>query len=170
MAATCKCLSTDDEFRQAVAESLSVAQVLNRIGLVPAGGNYKTVYERIKRLGLGTSHFTGAGWNVGVRYRAINKAAQLSEVLINGSIYQSHKLKIRLIEEGMFARVCSSCGLERWLDKVIPLELDHINGVNTDNRIENLRLLCPNCHALTETYRGKNQRKFICQSGEIGRH
>lgn len=51
---------------------------------------------------------------------------------------------------------CESCNLEEWLGNKIPLELDHINGVNNDNRIENLRILCPNCHALTPTYRGKN--------------
>jgi hypothetical protein len=65
MAATRKCLSTDEEFSQAVAESLSVRQVLGRIGLVPAGGNYKTVHARIKKLGLNTAHFTGTGWNAG---------------------------------------------------------------------------------------------------------
>ena len=71
MAATRKCLSTDDEFRQAVAESLSVRQVLGRIGLVPAGGNYKTVHTRIAKLGLDTSHFTGAAWNQGARFQHV---------------------------------------------------------------------------------------------------
>ena len=61
MAATRKCLSTDDEFRQAVAKSLSVRQVLSRIGLVPAGSNYKTMHARTAKLGLDTTHFTGAG-------------------------------------------------------------------------------------------------------------
>ena len=71
MAAPRKCISTDDEFRAAVSSSLSVRQVLSRIGLVPAGGNYKTVHNRIERLGLDTSHFTGAGWNVGARYQSM---------------------------------------------------------------------------------------------------
>ena len=159
MAAKRKCLSTDDEFRQAVAESLSVRQVLNRIGLVPAGGNYKTVYSRVQKLALNTSHFTGVGWNVGPRYRNVNKTANLDDLLVAGSNYQVYKLKTRLIAEERLLRGCSSCKLQHWLDKPIPLELDHINGTNNDNRIENLRLLCPNCHALTETYRGKNKKR-----------
>ena len=81
MAATRKCLSTDDEFRLAGVESLSVRQVLGRIGLVPAGGNYKTVHARIARLGLDTSHFTGAGWNVGARYKGFGRKATLAEIL-----------------------------------------------------------------------------------------
>ena len=72
-----KCLSTDEEFRRAVAESLSVRQVLSQIGLVPAGGNYKTVHDRIRRLGLDTNHFTGAGWNVGARYTSFGRKAML---------------------------------------------------------------------------------------------
>ncbi|MDQ2795318.1 MAG: hypothetical protein M3Y12_15110 [Bacteroidota bacterium] len=71
MAATRKCLSTDDEFRQAVADSPSVRQVLGRIELVPAGGNCKTVHARIAKLGLDTSHFTGAAWNQGSVMRAL---------------------------------------------------------------------------------------------------
>ena len=74
MAVTRKCLSTDAEFRQAVAESLSVRQALGRIGLVPAGGNYKTVHERVKKLGPDTAHFTGAGWHVGARFQMLGKS------------------------------------------------------------------------------------------------
>ena len=67
----------------------------------------------------------------------------------------NHMVKKRLTELGV-AQHCSECGISEWRGKLIPLELDHINGKNTDNRIENLRLLCPNCHSLTDTWRGKN--------------
>lgn len=77
--------------------------------------------------------------------------------------YQSNKLRIRLIEEGWFEAVCSCCGLETWLGKPIPLELDHIDGVHSNNLLTNLRLMCPNCHAFTPTYRGKNIGKLECQ-------
>ena len=160
MAAKRKCLSTDEEFRQAVAGRLSVRQVLSAIGLVPAGGNYKTVHTRIRQLGLDTSHFTGAGWNVGARYRAFGKCSPLAEILIEGSDYHfTHGLKKRLLKENVKQHRCEECGLSEWRTLPIPLELHHHNGINNDHRLENLQLLCPNCHAQTDSYRGKNQLK-----------
>ena len=84
---------------------------------------------------------------------------KIEEILVENSTYQSYKLKKRLIAEGIKKSVCESCGQSEWLEQPIPLELHHINGNNSDNRLENLRLLCPNCHALTDSYRGKNKRK-----------
>ncbi|MFD1873774.1 HNH endonuclease [Hymenobacter bucti] len=160
MAATRKCLTTDEEFRQAVVESLSVRQVLVCIGLVPAGGNYKTVQNRIKLLRLDTIHFTGAAWNVGARYKAFGRKATLEEILIENSAYAfTHGLRGRLLKEGRKQHRCEHCGLAEWCGQSIPLELHHINGVNNDHRIANLHLLCPNCHAQTKNYRGKNQQK-----------
>ena len=162
MAAIRKCLSSDEEFRVAVAESLSVRQVLGRIGLVPAGGNYKTVHGRIAKLGLDTSHFTGAGWNVGARYKSFGRKAALTEIMVENSPYNfTHGLKNRLLKEGLKARCCEGCGLQEWRGALIPLELHHANGVNNDHRLTNLQLLCPNCHALTDNYRGKNHSNKI---------
>jgi hypothetical protein len=156
MAATRKCLSTDEEFSRAVAESLSVRQVLGRIGLVPAGGNYKTVHARIAQLGLDTSHFTGAGWNVGARYRSFGRKAALEEILVENSPYAfTHGLRGRLLKEGRKQHRCEACGLSEWCGRPISLELHHLNGRGNDHRIENLQLLCPNCHAQTSNYRGK---------------
>jgi len=158
MAATCKCLGTDDEFRAAVAESLSVRQVLERVGLVPAGGNYKTVQARISKLGLDTAHFTGKGWNAGPRYKAFVRKAALEEILVENSAYAfTYGLRGRLLKEGIKQHQCEHCGLTVWCGQPIPLELHHINGINNDHRPSNLHLLCPNCHALTVNYRGKNQ-------------
>jgi hypothetical protein len=160
MATPRKCLSTDEEFRQVVAESLSVRQVLERIGLVPAGGNYKTVHTRISKLNIDASHFTGKGWNAGPRYQMLGKPFSWEGILVENSAYTStFRLRKRLIEFGFKEAKCESCGLVEWLGKSIPLELHHVNGVNNDHRLANLQLLCPNCHALTENYRGKNQRK-----------
>jgi len=161
MAATRKCLSTDDEFRLAVAGSLSVRQVLGRIGLVPAGGNYKTVHARIAKLELDTSHFTGAAWNVGERYRSFGRKAILTEIMVEDLPYNfTHGLKKRLLKEGVKPRICEGCGLSQWRDEHIPLELHHANGINNDHRLANLQLLCPDCHALTANYRSKNQRRM----------
>ena len=158
MAAIRKCLSSDNESRVAVAESLSGRQVLGRIGLVPAGGNYKTVHGRIAKLGLDTGHFTGAGWNVGARYRDVGQPFFWDGVLVQNSTYTStFRLRKRLIQHGLKDAKCEHCQLTEWLGERIPLELHHTNGINNDHRLANLQLLCPNCHALTENYRGKNQ-------------
>ncbi|MBT2559529.1 hypothetical protein J7E24_17225, partial [Hymenobacter sp. ISL-91] len=122
MANTRKCLSTDAEFQQAVAECLSVRQVLSRIGLVPAGGNYKTVHARVARLGLDTSHWTGAGWNTGARYKAFGRKATLEEILVRNSAYAfTHGLRGRLLKEGWKQHQCEQCGLTEWCGQPIAL-------------------------------------------------
>ncbi len=144
-----------------MAASLSVRQVLSLIGLVPAGGNYKTVHDRIKRLALDTSHFTGAGWNVGERYKNFGQPFSWDGILVENSTYKStFRLRKRLVEFGLKEAKCEDCGLIEWRGQAIPLELHHANGVNNDHRLSNLQLLCPNCHALTENYRGKNQGRI----------
>ena len=82
----------------------------------------------------------------------------LEEILLgNYPQYQSNKLRIRLIEEKYFDRKCYRCNNKEWLGLPIPLELEHIDGNSNNHLFTNLTLLCPNCHALTETYRGKNK-------------
>ena len=158
MAATHKCLSTDDEFRQAVAQSLSVRQVLNCIGLVPAGGNYKTVHTRIRQLRLDTSHWTGKGWSTGARFQKFGKCTPLTELLTENSAYNfTFGLKKRLLKEGVKTPQCEECSLEQWRGQPIPLELHYRNGISNDHQLENLQLLCPNYHAQTDSFRGKNQ-------------
>ncbi len=160
MAARLKSYLTDEEFRLIVAESLSVRQVLSRIGLVPAGGNYKTVHNRIARLELNTSHFTGAAWNVGTRYKNFGRSFRLATILVENSPYTStNTIRTRLLKEKLKEHKCELCGLQEWLGNQIPLELHHQNGCNNDHRLDNLQLLCPNCHALTPSYRGKNQTR-----------
>ena len=84
------------------------------------------------------------------------EAKPLSEILVENSNYQSFKLSQRLLKEGVKEHKCERCKRSEWEGVFIPLELHHLNGVRTDNRISNLQLLCPNCHALTDNYRGKN--------------
>ena len=87
--------------------------------------------------------------------RSIEKKRPIEDYLSNKVPMQSDKLKIRLINEGKLEDKCDNCGLEAWLQDSIPLELDHVNGDHNDNRLRNLRLLCPNCHAQTDNYRVK---------------
>lgn len=148
---------TDEQLKNAVAESYSLARVLEKLGIRPAGGNYDVIKKHIRRLELDTSHFTGKGWSKGQKHTFVRQR-DLEDILVIDSTYMSsHHLKNRLLAEGIFQHQCVSCNLTEWLERPIPLEIDHINGDRRDNRLENLRLLCPNCHALTETYRGRNK-------------
>ena len=149
---------TDDQLRIAVSKCLSYRSVIKELGLIPAGGNYVQVRYRIMDLGIDTSHFTGQVWNKGKKYHT-GRRAELSSLLVNGGRLQSHKLKNRLFSEGVKQPKCELCNwAQTSLDGRIPVELDHINGNRTDNRLENLRILCPNCHSLQSTHRGKNKK------------
>ena len=149
---------TREEIESAAAKSSSIAGMCRLLKLVPSGGNYRIIHNAIEKYKIDTSHFTGQGWNINLKFKPF-EGKKIEEILVKNSTYQSYKLKKRLIAEGIKKSVCESCGESEWLKQPIPLELHHINGNNSDNRLENLRLLCPNCHALTDSYRGKNKRK-----------
>ena len=151
---------TKEQFIAAVVNSLSYAQVCRTLGLRPVGGNYHTVKKKIKEYGLSTEHMTEQGWNTGKAYRKVVKAKTLEEILVNGVSYQSGRLRERLIEAGLKEARCESCGNMEWLGEPIPLELDHIDGDKFNNELNNLAVLCPNCHAKTPTYRGRNQKRY----------
>lgn len=153
---------TDEQLIEAAKAEKSVRAVLNRLSLVPAGGNYAQVKRRIDELAIDTSHFTGKGWNVGWMFDPRYPAKTLDDILTVDSSYQSHKLKKLLFARGIKKPKCELCGwAEVSIDGRIPVELDHINGVHSDNRLENLRILCPNCHSLQTTHRGLNKHHHM---------
>lgn len=147
-----RCKYTIELLIKSVQDSTSIRQVLSRLSLKEAGGNYLTIRQKIDSLGLDTSHFTGKGWNKGLHFRPTPEKP-LREILVTNSTYQSHKLRKRLIREGYFEAKCYKCHLKEWLSAPIPLELEHVDGDRSNNQLENLTLLCPNCHAQTVTWR-----------------
>ena len=146
---------TDQDIINAVKTSLSIRQVILKLNLIPAGGNYSTIHNKIKKLNLDTSHFTGQLWSKGKQTKL---KVPIEDYLLNKQSIQSHKLKIRLLREGYFTHKCHNCNNTHWLNNLIPLELEHKDGNSSNNELSNLTLLCPNCHALTPTYRGKNKK------------
>ena len=146
---------TAEELKNAVKNSFSYRQVLSKLGLREAGENYEQIKKYIAEYNLDKRHFKGRGWNLGLR--GIGKPLiSLDEILVKNNNFQSFKLKKRLFAAGLKSQCCEKCG---WAEKTssgyLPLELDHINGDRHDNRLENLRILCPNCHSLTPTHRGR---------------
>jgi hypothetical protein len=139
---------------EAVAASSSFAGACRYLGLDETR-HRRRLMRAVEAFGLDVSHFSGQGWRKGSRTPVI-RARPLAEILCAGRISNSSDVRRRLLAEGLKEHRCEGCGLREWAGRPIPLELDHVNGDRTDNRLENLRLLCPNCHALTPTYRGRN--------------
>lgn len=145
-----------------VARAYSVAEVLRLLEIRQTGGSHTHISRRIRELGLDTSHFLGQRRNRGIAHTGGPAKKPASELLVEkpelAPRTRARKLRRALAEIGTPLR-CVVCGLEdHWLGSEITLEIDHINGRHNDNRPENLRLLCPNCHSQTETYCARNIR------------
>lgn len=142
---------TDEEFIEITETSQTMALAARRLGM-----SYSVFARRAKKLGCFKPNQSKKGINCNEVY-GFRKDRISTEDILAGKYpqYQTYKLKKRLIAEGYFEDKCSMCGWDKKPEgrEFTPCELDHINGNPTDHRLENLRLICPNCHSLTETYR-----------------
>ena len=142
-----------------VARSRSISEVLKSLKLKPSGGNYQYVKRMIARHKLDCKHFAGQGWAKGKSAGDIGLGGRVltnSEVFIqNSPVTSGTRLQKRLRRLGREYK-CAECGISEWRGIKIVLDLDHRNGNNTDNRLENLRFLCPNCHRITNNWGVKN--------------
>jgi hypothetical protein len=144
---------TEEHLREAVRVSRSTAEVVRRLGIDPVGGNQAHIGRRIRALGIDTSHFE-APRPRGRSRRDVLVAGRRQDGRIPGE-----RLRRALVARGRPER-CAGCGVgATWNGRPLRLEVDHVSGEWWDNRAENLRLLCPNCHAVTDTYRGRNRAR-----------
>lgn len=141
---------SEEEFIDLVIQSKTFFDIAQALGYAPNGRHsYDLIKKRCNELNIDTSHLGNRSGNGGVIIKQ-----SLDEILVKNSTYQNmSSLKRRLINEKRLDYVCALCGnTGEWNGKELVLQLDHINGDHKDNRIENLRFLCPNCHSQTETF------------------
>jgi hypothetical protein len=145
---------TEAEARIAVVQSLTLTETLRRLGLRPAGGNFRVLRIWLERWNVPIDHFDP---NVARSNASRSRGRPLEEILVESSTYDRGKLKRRLYEAGLKTRRCELCGQgEEWRGRPMSLILDHVNGVADDHRLENLRIVCPNCAATLDTHCGRN--------------
>ena len=153
----------DEEFINIVKTSKSKKEICERLGLSYKGRNYSTVNRRIDKLNVDISHLNKNYDKM--RYINISNRKGLEEICIENSTYNRGQLKKRLLNLGILKNKCYICGQEPfWNGKPMVLIIDHINGVSNDNRIENLRMVCPNCNSQLDTHCGK--KKNFCECGK----
>lgn len=152
-------LLSKEDFQQLLDSSSTMVQVLEKLGLNPYNGNHRTLKTRIKEEKISTEMFL-ENRKIFLKSRNFEKRKNIDDILKENSSYNRGHLKKRLIKDGKLEYKCSMCGnYGIWLGKQLVLQLEHKNGINNDNRIENLCLLCPNCHSQTKTYSGKNSSR-----------
>lgn len=136
--------------RDIIKNSISQSEALRKMGLSPESSAV-TFRKYVKRYDIDTSHFN--------QFRQLIERKELKEYLVENSTHRSRwALRKRLLSEKILPYKCGGCENEGlWRGKKMSLHLEHKNGINNDNRIENLEFLCPNCHSLTDTYAGKNK-------------
>lgn len=149
---------TKEWLEELCLESYSYAEVLRKAGRSANGGGATASLKRkIQEFNIDTSHFTGQAWASGKKLKSREQYA-LEEILVEDSKITQKVLRGYIERHKVLEYKCENCGCDgNWQGGKIALEIHHKNGDNKDNRIENLTYLCPNCHALTDTYRGRNK-------------
>ena len=150
----------DEEFINLVKSKVSYKEILEHFHMqYKTGGNMRTLKERICYLNINTDHIDYNTTKFKNKTKSCKYKNTLNVVLVENSTYSRCSLKRRLLKNGMLKNECSICGLKNeWQGKKLTLIIDHINGVNNDNRLENLRIVCPNCNIQLDTHSGKNSK------------
>lgn len=155
-------------FIEYVKNSDTFTEILRKCGLENKGGNINTVKRRISKENIDSKHIKkGANHNLGKVYikQRISEEEAFKNVFIENSKTHRGTVKILIRRYDLIRYKCSECNLQDiWNNKKISLQLDHINGINNDNRLINLRYLCPNCHSQTANFAGKlHKKQYFCK-------
>lgn len=144
---------TKEWLEKLCSESYSYAEVLRKAGRAQAGGSQNTLKKKIKEYNIDISHFTGQRWQHSPTFQ---EKYTVENLFTKNSFVSNQTIKKYLDKYKLIPYVCSNCGCDgNWQGKILSLQMHHIDGDNTNNELTNLTYLCPNCHAITETYGGK---------------
>ena len=148
-----------EEAEKIVKECYSIADFCRKVGWQPRGDNYKIFHKYVKQYNLDTSHFTGNKTNLN---NLLNVGISKKEFFKKDKLIKACDIKKKIFKEGLKENKCEICGLTEWLNNPIKLQIHHIDGDHMNNEIENIQLLCPNCHSQTENYAGRKNKKNKC--------
>jgi len=148
---------TDEQFVELVKNSINISEVLFKLGYTVKGNSwgFSQIRRRMEALKLTTQDFKGKS----ALKTDTEKLVNPENLLCANSKHARNVLRRYILNNDLIPYKCAICGITHWNNKALSLELDHINGINNDNRLENLRFLCPNCHSQTTTYGSRNQQK-----------
>jgi len=154
-----KQIYTESDLIDATKKSLSYTQVIKRLGIPYSGSTHSRIKKEISNLNIDISHFTGMLWSKGKTLLDDDRLSERNknEIFIENSKFSKSYIRNLIKKKNLIEYKCTLCSnLGVWNDKKLNLQLDHINGISTDQRLENLRFLCPNCHSQTDTFCAKN--------------
>ena len=158
---------TKEELEDSVRKNTSLSDVMRSFGLIPRGSNYHRFKAMLKHFNIDTSHFRKKG-NAAAFIHHTKETFIRDVLVLNGKHWGSYGIKKKLLEYGLLENSCALCGQgTTWNGRELRLQLDHINGDHRDNRLGNLRILCPNCHSQTDTFCCKSSKNLRSRFTEM---
>lgn len=147
------------ELENTVKNSVTLSEILRSFNITTSSANYTALKQKMKKDNINYNHIKlGLNSNAGKKLACHKDPIPLELIMVQNSTYSRIHLKARLLKMGILKNQCYNCEMfPIWQNKPLSLQIDHINGISDDNRLENLRILCPNCHAQTDTFSGKKR-------------
>jgi Zn finger protein HypA/HybF involved in hydrogenase expression len=146
---------TDNQIKEFLSDSYSIWEFCKKVGYKNKSSRvYSVIKNNLSKRNINFEDYPQIFRKVGFTIKKTNE-----EIFSEKSTYERKDLKKKIIKENLLEYKCSKCGIFEWFGSPLSLQLDHINGINNDNRLENLRFLCPNCHTQTPTWGNKKRKE-----------